>query len=980
MTEDKKTAPENPENVHAETAETPTAEQMQPEPKSGSAQAAQESDVAGPGAEKPDFSKPKASPPAKPSFRPSKKPDFSDARTKKILAGVIALLFLATVLWVAVSMRGPTVTGYETGSASVDELLRIESQFKDPGDVAFIASDSSPMYALIGTPLGAYYTGSTPTFHPLLVYQGKEDRYPYTSGSSAIGHFLNMYDPTNASLIVLGDPLYTELPGELVLPPFSGTPEEVSLDVAVHFWNYTDAVVLVNDDEKGYEEAVNAVPLASYLSIPVIVVDGGVDAHVADILSSLKVKYSIVCGDIGGFGKALHFKSYEEIEDAIIKVIRERVGGDINYIALANPMDVYPPRVKVVDGEPQELKFHFEGIIHDSSARAYPGAAPEGNDGPAFNFTIPYKYANVKIDVKMDVSEATGPTWSYGPLRDNVEHNADGSGERIYVFIGIDRNNDSVLDTSTESDELQFFGGSPGYDYIRANPRDPHSKPLWAHFYIELPFYNEEQPEHIIQLLGKLPTDPDTSAPFTVDITVQELEDTNYPLMFGLSSMAPYLAAYHKGVVLARPDFEMYSPGYIGCSGCGVPAANPEALWDANEEVKEVKKQLNRLLAKIAGMEPDPTALAEYYAQLAQDPETVMYVGIIADTNMVPMYFYPSNGQGDATEGFGIPSDICYMDVDADLDDPPYSVTGEDASFELAVGRVDGWDAQDVSALIARNVFYHRIIENYRGPKNTENPMESGHLAPFWKDSAITTVGSEPPIDSAYPTTTKLAAMYEAAGMSTNKKPYNLQNQMSRRQYSQPFYESANFIFFCAHGFYYWYVPTAQEGMAGITQPTYGGGAFDVTHVKDMTFGPSVIFGSSCVTGRIDGIPGRNALSQAFLHAGMNAYIGATRESWGSLVPIPDESSGESLGDLLALYIYADLTGYIYNKDGGMTEGWVYGNTSVGFALMDAKNRYIEHEGGSDNGGTVCDTFEEFVLHGDPAFNPYEPNHEGKQG
>ena len=80
---------------------------------------------------------------------------------------------------------------------------------------------------------------------------------------------------------------------------------------------------------------------------------------------------------------------------------------------------------------------------------------------------------------------------------------------------------------------------------------------------------------------------------------------------------------------------------------------------------------------------------------------------------------------------------------------------------------------------------------------------------------------------------------------------------------------------------------------------------------------------------------------------------------------------------MLALYIYAALTGFIYNKDSGLTDGYSVGNVSMGYALMHARNAYLLHEGGTDGGGTTCDTVEEFNLHGDPAFNPYEPIHEG---
>ena len=52
------------------------------------------------------------------------------------------------------------------------------------------------------------------------------------------------------------------------------------------------------------------------------------------------------------------------------------------------------------------------------------------------------------------------------------------------------------------------------------------------------------------------------------------------------------------------------------------------------------------------------------------------------------------------------------------------------------------------------------------------------------------------------------------------------------------------------------------------------------------------------------------------------------------------------------------------------------GDMSIGEAFMRAKNTFIGNEG-SDNGGTNDDTIEEFNIHGDPAFNPYEPNHGG---
>ena len=85
--------------------------------------------------------------------------------------------------------------------------------------------------------------------------------------------------------------------------------------------------------------------------------------------------------------------------------------------------------------------------------------------------------------------------------------------------------------------------------------------------------------------------------------------------------------------------------------------------------------------------------------------------------------------------------------------------------------------------------------------------------------------------------------------------------------------------------------------------------------------------------------------------------------------------SGEALGGYVGLLFYGYLTGYVYDRDGGLTSEGM-GDLSVGAALMCAKNDFVSEEG-TDGGGPVDDTVEEFNLHGDPAFNPYEPIHQG---
>ncbi|MCK4718577.1 MAG: hypothetical protein KAT70_07910, partial [Thermoplasmata archaeon] len=512
-----------------------------------------------------------------------------------VVALVLFLLLVGTIGLAIVGLfgGGPDEETYETGSASIDDFLNIRSEMSIPdGDLVFVASDSDPLYAMIATPLAVRYEANM-SISPLLVYQGLEDRYTYTDASSSVNKFLSDYGTSNTTAIVIGDALYSNLDVALEMAPFCGgnmhDAEAISLEVARTFWTQSAAVILVEQSEWGYQEAVNTVPLAAYLGIPVIVADK-MDEKIAPTLQNLGVKYSIVCGGIGGYGRTLRHvdtdanllkhvnanlnqneSAYDskwlkanpreirvlraradyhqhQIADDVIKVIKERIGGDINYVVMANPADVKAKKVAMITDEsgnqvPDQIVYYEEGIIMDSAGKPYPGAAPYGNDGPSFVFDIPYDYANVIVDVKMDVSEARGPSSAWRP-GSPIEGNADGSGERVYIFLGMDKNGDGVLDT--ESDESQFFGGSPGYNYIRSNPDlgySPTNPPIWAHLSIELPFFMDPVREHVIQLLGKLPTDPDVSAPYEVTITVQNLTDPTFPLMPGLSSMAPYLAA-----------------------------------------------------------------------------------------------------------------------------------------------------------------------------------------------------------------------------------------------------------------------------------------------------------------------------------------------------------------------------------------------------------------------------------------------------
>ncbi|MCI0497526.1 MAG: C25 family cysteine peptidase [Thermoplasmata archaeon] len=938
-------------------------------------------------------------------------------KMKVITLSVVMILLLGGLSLVDVRAGD----GSSSRKATLADLLGQEA-VRSGQPEAVVASADEPYYALIGTPLALYYEGGERMAVPLLVGSGDEI-------SSAVGSFLVKYDAD--VIVTLGS--VDNIPfGQKV--KVEGSPRDVSIEVARAYWVSSKGAVLVETSQLGYNMATAVMPLASYLNMPVMATDS-TDGEVKAALRALGVEFTIVCGGIGGYGKEMRLPmtsrdsgifTEEETSMTMIghtrDVIEQRLGLSVGYLAVANPLDVHEN--EVLEAE----TFHFEGMVGDSSSGAYPGAAPDSPDGPISRFEIPegWNFANLKIDAKMDVSEATGLsiyTLDILAREGKAQGDAHYSGERMYVYLGLDADEDGAIDASGGVDELYFFGGSPGYDYVYENPSDPTSRPLWAHFYTELAQVNSEGPMDI-QVLARLPTVDSGEARYTIDITVERIapmegryqgamaEVPVFPLMRGLSSMAGYLTAFRGGLLLSKPQFLLHSPGYIGCSGCGEPAANPDALDEANKSAVVVKKDIIQVLGLLTGRDIDPddytfpdwcrasdaeietfepfkaeiVALAAEYQRMFYEDGLEFSIALVGDTNMVPQFYYES-GQGDPTEGFGMPSDNFYSSLDADPYDAPYDLmpdndqpyecqNAHDQDFEVGVGRVDGWDAQDVSALIARTAFYYDIIDAHDGPVNDGIILDDD-----WKDSVYTTLGTIPPVEVAKLDLIKFREMARAAGFTPptdDDSGFGDDNQKSRRQYSQDKYESANFIFFCAHGFYYWYVPTAQEGAEGIadpfSKPTYGGGAYDVAHVRYMDFGPTLMFGSSCVTGRIDGLYPVNALSQAFLHAGVNGYVGATRMSWGTVVPVPDTNSDSTLGDYLALCMWGNHLGYIYDKTNDQIIANNLEDLTAGFALMDAKNKYIR-DIGTDGGGPDDDTINEFILHGDPAFNPYEPNH-----
>jgi hypothetical protein len=196
-------------------------------------------------------------------------------------------------------------------------------------------------------------------------------------------------------------------------------------------------------------------------------------------------------------------------------------------------------------------------------------------------------------------------------------------------------------------------------------------------------------------------------------------------------------------------------------------------------------------------------------------------------------------------------------------------------------------------------------------------------------------------------------------------------------------------------------------------------GGYSIRAVENMELGPSVMIVESCYVGRIDGLYPQNAISQAYLHAGVNTFIASTRGSPGPGYLVDYRTRPVGLG--LKEYIeasriaregeYPDLH-FTPLQVEAFYEDLINGNSDVGTAFRNGRNEYLPADANTTlfwspplalqintqydlehylnniretarngEGSKVLEkkyvNLFEYNLYGDPAFNPFEPCNEG---
>lgn len=824
-----------------------------------------------------------------------------------VLFGVLILVLasIGVYYWVPEEAKPATL--------SMKDLYQISGVMSQESD-AITVSDSNPFYALIATPLAIHYDlDGTQHVNPLYVKNLAEPSSAVERVESQIG-------------VQIGETLLD-----------SKSAKEYSLYIAQKYWEQSEAVLIIEENESGYGLGVVATPLASYLNIPVIVTNE-VDQDVRVVLDGLGVKYSLVCGDIEGYGKCVNFKDVDEILDASIDIVMQRFG-DINYITLANPRDAWPPVV-----ENTTIVLNEKGTL--KGGNAFPSHVLDYllSKKTSFAFKIPedYKYALVKLDL---------------------------------------RNLQDPEDIEKFGDNIILGGSFTGYLRTAAYPAktDSQGNIEEDRLHFESVYYDSCGEEFTVSL------DPAytviDSAEFEITITVEKLSDPYYPTMKQFSSVAPYLAAYHKGIVFAKPEFAFAADDDETLNGKKLPGNtqvmyNPILIPVVNRHVYEnVHIPLNNLLAKISDADPEISDVGKYLKQSCD--QAPYYIALVGDTVMLPQYYYrsphsdPFSKPAKGAYATNVPSDFIYGNVDPETysllpyaeDHLENDIYSDFPEAENIVGRIVGYDVQDASALIARTVFYDEVIDDF-GEWKDNAAILTGAGCDMQKLPIVTKIRdilghTDPtkfPSGDKYFLVKRVVNNFEQGGFNAQSaergaaqrvgysvdalreiKKDGILNRLffpfglvKRRQGFQNWEslkdpewwikalgdsselviggkleKSSNLIISDSHAIWF------EKESGDVLMHSLGGprllyqllaryvpivpfrtpldtlGSYSVRDVSNVEMGPSVMMVEGCGSGKIDGILPTNSLACTYLHAGVNAYMSPTTFSafYGALEP-----------------------------------------------------------------------------------------------
>ena len=729
------------------------------------------------------------------------------SKNKRILISIILLILMVSSGVVIFLWKSPE----KVETISIYEALALTSSRRSTEDV-IITSDVNPFYSVISTPLACWYDISPDSIEPsglkpfLIAVSGKLD--------NTQERFLAYYGAS--SLLLIGD---VEKEGTTI----EGDLSKISMDILKHEFENTAGVLIIPETELGYELGISAAPLASYLNIPIIVIDNSADlGDLKNELRKIGIEYCAIVGpDSSSIGKKLGYKTLllenkEAIQDNILIAIKDRFGR-IDYITMTNPSDVIPPYVldagiDTIDNTVDNIKVktgRTDTDIVGESIETYDIDVPAGlNLIQIFvNFTSvsstllnPLKEAiDIEPLIFASLYDGSGDIAAYGP-----SFSLD-VGKTYLETMAIDA-------PGTYRLEVSVYYGTAGLDTYAGT---------------ELGISRIE-------------------ATYQVTVTKSSLSRPHYPMFKKSSMMAPYLAAAHGGLVLAESGFELtddeYSEKAKGHSTG--PWYDKELNEVANEKVLQNVNKLN-----------DTMELLSEHGLYEEYVNGSAWLAILGGANMIPMYYEQKDPDWveDPVYGVGWATDIVY---------------GLD--LKLSSARPLGQNIGDISCLIARTLFYER----YANAHSEKIQQEYGG-SESWLDHFHFLAGEGGGRTGWFFWQRTFAPEVEQHGFTSEVYVQDYENDRQTME-MQGAYERANYFDMMLHGNWYWYVPELN----GFDRYSTGVKVSDLmTNEDEWELGPSVLNSGVCIMGRIDGVCPAQSITTAFLHSGINAFFSSTRST-----------------------------------------------------------------------------------------------------
>ena len=845
-------------------------------------------------------------------------------------------------------------------------------------------SVNDPFYALVATPLAVNYNED-----------GEQSVTPLLAK--------DFDDPSSAVTRFFGDQIY--LYPELTITD-SVPVEKLSLDIAKTYWKTSKAALLIENNSNGYELGVAVTPVASYLRIPVIIANSS-DTEYVQVLNKLGVKYTMICGNLEGYGHYVKFEDIDQVIDFSVEIIDEKFEKCVDYITLTNPIDAFRPKVL----ERTETKYFGPVTLQSSaSTTGFVKALGVGKTKMG-SFQIPedYKYALVKFEGEnLDIEDVE-------ELGDGVTFSISTKDERVHPKV----RGGEIIGGNTRK------GGW--------GERDTNGKIIRDYVYTETVLYDRGGVEYDVTAKGSWLAQKQGRA--VAKVTVEKLENPRYAMMKGISSVAPYLTAYRQGIIFARPEFAFTVDNHVidskgnNLPGTYTPFKNIGLIDISNKHMeKEVNEPLNNLLAKLANIEiRDDRDIGRLRDHYAEDP---VYIALAGGATMLPQYYYNNYNQpidvdnGNYGYGSGTPSDVYYGNIDpikGDYSNEAKDMYSEYPFQENIVGRITGYDAQDASALVSRTIFYDEIINNLGEWKDNFGLLMGGGCD-FRKPSLRYRIfgdllgivhGGEPmklwtgcqelnglrveekvaePLDfDVQLTWEENAQLFGFSEEALDKiNDLNLKNKLFFRKHlvrnlvgenvvnGEKIVESSNFIFINGHGMYNGFGLAATRltasGLGGIlvrkvleqVLPIVAGGFmgpgssladlgdYGTRACSGLEMGPSFYWLESCICGKIDGLYPKLSVGQAILHSGVNALVAASTTSniAGGYVE-PKTKVYDLGGQTILSYIKAKNKAkqgiypephFGFRIHQNMCKELEEKDCSIGLALRNSKNIYLKED------------------------------------